>query len=393
MSGRVERYGSSVATKRYLFTPGPTPVPPEVLAAVGAPVIHHRSPDFLPVYERVLARLREVCRTESDVLLFGASGTGAFESAVANLVSPGERHLVVSAGSFGERWVAMTTAFGADVDVLRYAWGETPDADDVRARLSEQESKAVWVVQSETSTGVVADVRALAAAAKDTGALVVVDAVSSLGAVPCETDAWGLDVVVSGSQKALMSPPGLGLAAVSEAALAAAGSSPRFYFDWERTRKAQERLDAPFTLPVSLVAGLDVALELLLEEGLEAAFDRHVRLGRAARAGVKALGLELFSPDEDRSAVVTAVRAPAGVDGTDVVKRLRDRFGITIANGQGELKGKIFRLGHIGWFDVFDITTQIGAVELVLAELGADVERGVAVTAALEAFSSEPSRT
>ena len=387
-SGRVERYGSSVATKRYLFTPGPTPVPPEVLAAVGAPVLHHRSPDFLPVYERVLTRLREVCRTESDVLLFGASGTGAFESAVANLVSPGEPHLVVSAGSFGERWVAMTTAFGADVDVLRYAWGDTPDADDVRARLQEREAKAVWFVQSETSTGVVADVQALAAAAKEGGALAVVDAVSSLGAVPCETDAWGLDVVVSGSQKALMSPPGLGLVAVSETASAATGSSPRFYFDWERTRKAQEKLDAPVTLPVSLVAGLDVALEMLLEEGLDAAFERHIRLGRAARAGVKGLGLELFSPDEDRSAVVTAVRAPAGIDSGDVIRGVRDRFGITIANGQGELKGKIFRLGHIGWFDVFDITTQIAAVELVLSDLGAYVERGVAVTAALEAFEA-----
>jgi len=379
--------------KRYLFTPGPTPVPPEVLAAIGAPVVHHRSPDFLPVYERVLDRLHEVCRTENDVLLFGASGTGAFESAVANLVSPGEPHLVVSAGSFGERWVAMTTAFGADVDVIGYAWGETADADDLRARLREREAKAVWIVQSETSTGVVADVRSLAAAAKEAGSLVVVDAVSSLGAVPCETDAWGLDVVVSGSQKALMTPPGLGLAAVSEAAFDRVGSSPRFYFDWERTRKAQRTLDAPFTLPVSLVGGLDVALGLLLEEGLDASFDRHVRLGRATRAGVKALGLELFSPDEDRSAVVTAVRAPSGVDGTDVVIALRDRFGITIANGQGELKGKIFRLGHIGWFDVFDITTQIAAVELVLADLGADVERGVAVTAAVEAFEApEPSR-
>jgi serine---pyruvate transaminase len=389
-TGRVERYARDVATKRYLFTPGPTPVPPEVLAAVGAPVVHHRSPDFLPVYERVLTRLREVCRTESDVLLFGASGTGAFESAAANLISPGEPHLVVSAGNFGERWVALTTAYGAEVDVLRYAWGETPDSDDLRARLREREAKAVWLVQSETSTGVVADVRALAAVATEAGALVVVDAVSSLGAVPCETDAWGLDVVVAGSQKALMCPPGLGLAAVSDAAYAAVGSSPRFYFDWQRTRKAQQTLDAPFTPPVSLVAGLDVALALLLEEGLEAAFDRHVRLGRAARAGVKALGLELFSPDEDRSAVVTAARAPSGVDSGDLVKGLRDRFGITIANGQGELKGKIFRLGHIGWFDVFDVTTQIAAVELVLADLGADVERGIAVTAALEAFETQP---
>ena len=372
--------------KRYLFTPGPTPVPPEVLAAMGAPVVHHRSPDFRPIYERCLARLREVCRTESDVLLFTSSGTGAFESAVSNLVSPGEPHLVVSAGSFGERWAAMTTAYGADVDHLRYAWGETPDPDDVRARLAAREAKAVWIVQSETSTGVVADVQALAEAAKDAAALVVVDAVSSLGAVPCETDAWRLDVVVSGSQKALMTPPGLGLAAVSESALAAAGSSPRFYFDWERTRKAQRVLDAPFTPAVSLVAALDVALGLLLDEGLDAAFDRHVRLGRAARAGAKAMGLELFSPDEDRSAVVTAVRVPEGIDSGELISAVRTRFGMTLANGQADLKGKIVRIGHIGWFDVFDITTALAAIELVLAELGADIERGVAVTAALEAY-------
>jgi aspartate aminotransferase-like enzyme len=369
--------------KRYLFTPGPTPVPPEVLAALAAPVVHHRSPDFRPVYERCLARLRDVCRTQSDVLLFTASGTGAFESAVVNLVTPGERHLVVSAGSFGERWASMTKAYGADVDQLQYEWGETPDPDDVRARLAEREAKAVWVVQSETSTGVVADVQAIAAAAKDAGALVVVDAVSSLGAVPCETDAWGLDVVVSGSQKALMTPPGLGLAAVSDTALAAAGSTPRFYFDWKRTRDAQRKLDAPFTPPVSLVAALDVALGLLLDEGLETAFERHVRLGRAARAGVKAMGFELFSPDEDRSAVVTAVRS---LDAAEIISAVRERFGITLAGGQGDLKGKIFRIGHIGWFDVFDVTTALAAIEIVAADLGADVERGVAVTAALEAY-------
>jgi aspartate aminotransferase-like enzyme len=327
-----------------------------------------------------------VCRTEQEVLLFTSSGTGAFESAVANLVSPGESHLVVSAGNFGERWAAMTSAFGADVDHLRYAWGETPDAADVAARLRERESKAVWVVQSETSTGVVADVQAIAAAAKDAGALAVVDAVSSLGAVPCETDAWGLDVVVSGSQKALMTPPGLGTCAVSEAAYAATGSTPRYYFDWARTRAAQKKLDAAFTPPVSLVAALDVALGLLLDEGLDAVFERHVRLGRAARAGAKAMGLELFSPDEDRSAVVTAVRVPDGIDSGDVVKQLRDRFGMTIASGQGELKGKIFRLGHIGFFDVFDVATMLAAVEIALADLGADIERGAAVTAALEAY-------
>ena len=379
-----------MAEKRYLLTPGPTPVPPEVLAELAKPVIHHRERDYREIYERCLLRLQEVYRTKNDVLMFTTSGTGAFESAVANLTSPGDRQLVLSAGNFGERWAAMAAAYGADVDHLRYAWGETPDADDVRVRLREREARAVWVVQSETSTGVVADVQALAAAANEAGALTVVDAVSSLGAVPCETDAWGLDVVVSGSQKALMTPPGLGVCAVSEAALAATGSSPRFYFDWQRTRKAQAKLDAPFTPAVSLVAGLDVALGLLLEEGLVAAFDRHVRLGRAARAGAKAMGLELFSPDEDRSAVVTAIRAPEGVDSGDVVKRLRDRFGMTIAGGQGELQGKIFRLGHIGWFDVFDIATMLAAVEIVFVDLDVDVERGVAVTAALEAYEHAP---
>jgi serine---pyruvate transaminase len=379
-----------MAGKKYLFTPGPTPVPPQVLAALAEPIVHHRSPDFRPIYESCLMRLREVCRTERDVLLFTTSGTGAFESAVANLVSPGEPHLVVSAGNFGERWADMVGGYGAEVDHLRYEWGETPDPEDVRARLREREAKAVWIVHSETSTGVVSDIQALAAAAKEAGSLVVVDAVSSLGAVRCETDAWGLDVVVSGSQKALMTPPGLGLCAVSEAALAATGSSPRFYFDWERTRKAQAKLDAAFTPSVPLVAGLDVALGLLLEEGLEVAFDRHIRLGRACRAGAKAMGLELFSPDEDRSAVVTAVRAPEGISSDDVVKGLRDRFGMTIANGQGALKGKIFRLGHIGWFDLFDITTQLAAVELLLADLGAEIERGVGVTAALEAYEHAP---
>src|SRR4051812_38979965 len=375
-----------MSEKRYLMTPGPTPVPPEVLAAMAQPVVHHRSPDFRPVYERVLGRLRDVFRTEAEVLLFGSAGTGAMEAAVANLCSPGERVLVVSAGHFGERWRAIAAAYGAEVEALEYAWGEVPAAEDLSARLNELGgAKAVFLTHSETSTGVVCDLRELAAAVNDAGALSVVDAVSSLGAVPLETDAWSLDVVVSGSQKALMTPPGLAMASVSERAWAARGTAPRFYFDWERTRKAQSTLDAPFTPAVSLVAGLDVALGLLLEEGLDASFDRHVRLGRACRAGAKAMGLELFSPDEDRSAVVTAIRSEHA---DDVVNGLRDRFGMTIAAGQGPLKHKIFRLGHIGFFDVFDIATQLAAVELVLSELGADIERGVAVTAALEAFST-----
>ena len=379
-----------MAQKRYLFTPGPTPVPPQVLAALAEQVIHHRAPDFREVYARVLGRLKEVHRTSSEVLLFTCSGTGAFESAIVNLCSPGERVLSVSAGSFGERWTTMARTFGCDVEELRYAWGETPNAEDLARKLREIEPVSlVFLVHSETSTGVVADVRTLAAAAKDAGALVVVDAVSSLGAVPLDTDDWGLDVVVAGSQKALMTPPGLATVSVSPAAWeqVARTTTPRFYLDWERTRKAQEKLDSAFTPAVSLVVAFDVALGLLLEDGLEAAFERHVRLGRACRAGIKAMGLELFSPDEDRSCVVTAARMPDGMDSGDLTLALRERHGVTIAGGQGELKGLIFRIGHIGWYDEFDIATALSAVELVLGELGAPIERGLAATRALEVYS------
>jgi aspartate aminotransferase-like enzyme len=379
-----------MAEKRYLFTPGPTPVPPEVLAALAEPMIHHRARDYRDIYERCLTRLREVYRTQNDVLMFTTSGTGAFESAVANLTTPGDRQLVLSAGNFGERWAGMVKAFGADLVHVQLDWGETPEPEDLRTALAAAgDVGVVYLTHSETSTGVVCDIQALAAVAKEAGALVVVDAVSSLGAVPLETDGWELDVVVSGSQKALMCPPGLAFVSVSPAALEAAARStaPRYVLDWERTRKAQAKLDAPFTPPISIVRALDVALGLLLDEGLEGAFDRHARLGRACREGAKAMGLELFSPDEERSAVVTAIRAPEGVDSTEVVSALRDRFGITIANGQGELKGKIFRIGHIGWFDVFDITTALAAVELALADAGAEIERGVAVTRALDAWA------
>ena len=379
-----------MAHKRYLFTPGPTPVPPQVLAALGEPVLHHRAPDFREIYARVLGRLKEVHRTDNDVLLFTCSGTGAFESAIVSLCSPGDRVLAVSAGSFGERWAAMARTFGCEVEELKYAWGETPSADDLQRKLSEIDPVSlVFLVHSETSTGVVADIESLARVVKDAGALVVVDAVSSLGAVPLDMDEWGLDVVIAGSQKALMTPPGLATAAVSPAAWeqVARASLPSFYFDWERTRKAQEKLDSAFTPAVSLIVALDVALGLLLEDGLDAAFDRHVRLGRACRAGIKAMGLELFSPDEDRSAVVTAARMPDGFESPQLTQALRDRHGVTIAGGQGELMSAIFRIGHIGWYDEFDIATALSAVELVLGELGAPIERGVAASRALEVYA------
>ncbi len=372
--------------KRYLMTPGPTPAPPQVLAALAAPVIHHRARDYRELFEQLLNRLQEVFQTRSDVLVYTCSGTGGMESAIANLCSPGERVLVVSAGYFGERFGEIARAYGCDVLELRYDWGETPSPDDLRARVDETAPAVVLLTQSETSTGVVADVQALSAAAGD--ALVVCDAISSLGAVPLETDAWGVDVVVSGSQKALMTPPGLAVVSVSETAWQKAPGAglPRYYFDWERVRKAQAKFDAAFTPAVSLVGGLNVALGLILEEGLEAAFERHLRLGRACREGVKAMGLELFSPDEDRSAVVTAVSVPEEIDSGELVATIRDRFGITLAPGQGPLKGRIFRIGHIGYYDIFDITTALAGIELALAEMGGDIARGVAVGRALEVF-------
>ena len=370
--------------KRYLFTPGPTPVPPEVLAATAEPIVHHRGSDFRIVYERTLLRLREVFRTQSDVLLFAASGTGAMDSAVSNLCAPGETVAVVSHGSFGERWIAICEQYGLDVQPIQYEWGETPDPDEVGAAVRESGAGIVLCQQSDTSTGVVSDVRAIKAAVGDP--LLVVDAISSLGAVPLEVDAWRIDVAVSGSQKALMCPPGLAMTSVSARALEAAVPARSFYFDWRRTKKAQDALDAAFTPAVSLVRGLDVALGLILDAGLEAAFERHVRLGRAARAGIKAMGLDLFSPDDDSSAVVTAVRTPDGIDADDLLRHLRDVHGVTLAPGQAHLKGKIFRIGHIGWFDIFDIAAALAAVELSLTELGADVERGAAVARAFEAF-------
>jgi aspartate aminotransferase-like enzyme len=379
-----------VTAKRYLFTPGPTTVPPEVLAALAEPVVHHRGSDFRGVFKECLDRLKQVFKTSSDVLLYTASGTGGMESAVANLCSPGNRVVVVSAGSFGERWAALVERYGCEVHAVRYEWGEAPAADDVAAALQEAgDARAVFLTQSETSTGVIADVQAIAAAVRPSGAHVVVDAVSSLGAVPLDVDGWGVDVACSGSQKALMTPPGLAMLSVSEAVWEPEGSasSPRFYFDWERTRRAQEQLDSAFTPATSLVVALNVALGMILDGGLEQAFERHRLLGRACREGAKAMGLELFSPDDDSAAVVTAIKTPEGVDATELVSLLRDRYGVQLANGQAHLKGKIFRIGHIGYYDVFDIATALGAVELGLVDLGADIERGAAVTKALDVYA------
>jgi aspartate aminotransferase-like enzyme len=353
-------------------------------------MIHHRGPDFRATLARVIERLQQVFSTANELLTFTSAGTGVMESALQNLTSPGDRVLVVSHGYFGERFAALADVHGCDLTHLRYAWGETPSADEVGDKLDEMGgARAVFLTHSDTSTGVVSDMRSIAERLNGTDAIVVIDAISSLAAVPLETDAWALDVVITSSHKALMCPPGLAFASVSPRAFQAARSAtaPRYYFDWERTRAAQEKGENPFSPAISLYLGLDVALAMILAEGLESAFERHVRLGRACRAGVKAMGLELFSPDEDRAAVVTAIRMPADVDGQAVVLSMRERSGVTIIGGQGELRGKIVRIGHIGYVDVFDVTTALAALEVAMVEAGADVERSAAVTAALEAFA------
>src|SRR5450830_514077 len=355
--------------KRYMMTPGPTPVPPEVLLAMAEPIIHHRGADFRRAFVECSERLKEVFKTKNDVIMFAASGTGGMDSAVSNLNAPGDRVVVHSAGNFGERWAKIANTYGLE--------------------LEKAPAKAVYLTHSETSTGVVADIQKLAAVAKEHGALVVVDAISSLGAIPVETDAWGLDVVVAGSQKALMTPPGLAAVAISDAARAASeepGRCPSFFLNWPAALKALGNETTAFTPALTLILGLNVALGLLLEEGLETRFELHRKLGRACRAGIKAMGLELFSPDEDRSAVVTAVKAPEGIDGQKIVSTMRDRYAIQIVGGQGVLKGHIFRIGHIGYFDIFDITTALAGVELALADLGKNVNCGAAVTSALAAY-------
>ncbi len=376
--------------RQQLLTPGPTAVPPEVLRALAEPVIHHRSPDFAEVFALAQERLRDVYRTENEVLVFTASGTGAFESAVANLHSAGDRILAVSQGEFGERWQKLASVFGCDVVPLTYAWGDAPRPDDLRTALAESSADTVFLVHSETSTGVVCDLEPLLAVCRDAGALSVVDAVSSLGAVPLETDAWGADVVVTGSQKALMTPPGLAFASISERAWkrAATTSLPRFYWDWERQRRAQAKGSTPSTPATSLVVALVEALGLVLEGGLETAFARHRALGRACRAGIKAMGLELYSPDDDSAAVLTGALTPEGVDAVELRLALRDGHGITIAGGHGDLVSRLFRIGHIGHVGIEELAAALAAIEEELATAGADVEPGKAAPAAYAAFGT-----
>ena len=376
--------------KYRLMSPGPTPIPPEVSAAGALPIIHHRTPEFGEVFTRVNENLKKVFLTESDVFTYAASGTGAFEGAIQNLFSPGDKVLVVNNGNFGNRWVKMSRAFGLEVTELKYDWGLKADNDEVAEALSRDPGiKAAMCVLSETSTGTVNDIEGFARASGDV--ISVVDAVSGLGACPLRTDEWGVDVVVAGSQKALMTPPGLGFVSVSERAMRAHEEArmPRYYFDWTAAKKAYAKNppQTAWTPAVSVIVQLDIALQQLLEEGLENVFERHVMLGRAAREGIKGMGLKLFGPDEDMNSAVTAAYVPDGVDGKQLVRLMFREHGIQVAGGQGPMEGRIFRIGHCGYFDAYDIIATIAAAELALESLGYPVELGRGVGAAQRVFS------
>ncbi len=378
--------------KQYLMTAGPTPIPPQVQAAMGEPVLYHRAPAFDALFKRVIERLPAVFQTANDVMVFTSSGTGAMESAVANLVTPGEPILACAAGKFGERWLELGEAYGAKVIPYEPGWGARLDPAEVERLLAANpEVELVFATLSETSTGVVHDVQALAEAARAHGAMLVVDGISGLGATELHQDEWGVDVVVGGSQKALMCPPGLAFLSASQRAQDRAATSPggRYYFDWGR-QLAEQRKSAPatpFTPAVTLVRALDVALDLIEEEGLEQALARHDVLARATRAGARGMGLDLFGDPDERSTVVTAVSLPDSIDGAKVPKLLRDRCGITANGGQGQLKGRILRIAHCGYFGGFDILIGLAGLEMVLRELGADIEPGSGVGAAQQIFS------
>lgn len=373
--------------KYYLLAPGPTPVPPKVLAAMSEPIIHHRAPGFVRVLAEVREGLKYLFQTKNEVLIFASTGTGAMEGAVTNTLCKGDKALVVRGGKFGERWAEICEAFGVIPLCLDVPWGHAVSPRAVEELLEQHpEVRAVLTQASETSTGVMHPIREIAEVVrKRENALMIVDAITGLGVFDLPMDAWGLDVVVSGSQKALMLPPGLAFAAVSDKAWAFVEKSdlPKFYFDFKEELDNLKENQSAYTSAVSLVIGLRESLSMLKEEGLNNVFERHARLAHATRAAVKALGLELYA-EQSPSNAVTAIKSPAGIDGQKVVRALRERHNIAIAGGQGAAKGKIFRIAHLGYVDAYDVIIGISALELVLNELGYPAELGRGVKAAAE---------
>ena len=378
-------------TKYQLMAPGPTPVPSQVLLAMAQPIIHHRTPEYAELFLEIRSSLKRLVQTGQDVLTVACTGTGAMEAAVANTLSPGDRVIVVNAGAFAQRWLAIARAYRLEIVELAAPHGDTVPAERIAEALrAQRDVKAVLVQHSESSTGVLHDVQAYARVTHGTDAVLIVDAVSSLGIADLPMDAWGVDVVVSASQKGLMLPPGVGILALSDKAWAASkrATSPRFYLDLAEERSYAQKNEARFTPAVSIMVGLREVLRMIESEGLVGVFRRHDRLSRATRAGAEALGLTLF-PKTTPSPALTAVTVPPGVDADRVVEGFATAHDITIDGGRGPTKGKIIRIGHMGYAVDTDVIIALAALEQVLADLGQPVDFGAGVRAAQKIFAEK----
>jgi aspartate aminotransferase-like enzyme len=380
--------------KQRLLTPGPTPLYPPALHAMMASDIHHRTEDFRKAYRSCLADLKEVMGTANDVLMFAASGTGAMDATVSNLFSKGDRVIVCSAGKFGERWAEIAKAYGLDAEVISAPYGQVAAPEQVEAALLRQPARGVFLQASETSTGAAHDVKSIAAAVKKTDAILVVDAITGLGTMPLDIDGWGLDVVIGGSQKAFMIPPGLAFLSISPKAwkFADTATLPHYYFNFKKEKKSGDAGESSWTPSTALILALAEALRYVKQIGMAQLIENAQLLAKATRAAVQKIGLELFSPASP-GASVTAVKAPAGMDSGVIVKEFRNRFGAVIANGQGSMKGQIFRIAHLGYFDFADLFAVIAGLEIILNANNFPVKYGAGVAAVQEVYESAAVRT
>jgi aspartate aminotransferase-like enzyme len=388
--------------KNRLFTPGPTPLLPAAQTAMASFAMHHRTADFRALFSRVLADLKEFIGTKNDVLVLTSSGTGVMEGAVSNLTSPGDKVLALTAGKFGERWHELAKAFGCAVEVVSAPYGDTFSQEAIRAKLA-PDVRAVYVQATESSTGARHDIEGIARMVRQAGdgTLLVVDAITGLGTTRFDVDGWGIDLIIGGSQKALMIPPGLAYCAISERAWKRmeTAASPRYYFDFRKERKAAAKGESAFTPATSLFAALAAALDFIREmgdgdlaAGRVALVDNAELAAKMTRAGAQALGLKLFAASSP-AAALTAIESPAGIDSGAIVKEFRERFSAIVANGQGEMRGKLFRIAHLGYYDYLDTIGILAALEHVVAAVtGRNVEYGAAVRAAQEIYARSPSR-
>ncbi|MFQ5588308.1 MAG: pyridoxal-phosphate-dependent aminotransferase family protein [Nitrospiria bacterium] len=373
--------------KKYLLAPGPTAISPEVLLSMAQPILHHRAPEFVELLKRVKEDLKWLFQTQNDVLIIASTGTGGMEGSVSNFLSPGDKALYINGGKFGERWGKICKSYGVETEEIKVEWGCAVNPADVAAALEKDPSiKAVFIQASETSTGVAHPVKEVAEIVRGyDNCLMVVDAISALGVFDVQMDAWGLDVVVSGSQKALALPPGLAFVSVSEKGWRQAEkvNNARFYFDFKKERDAIRKNQTAYTAAVSLIVGLEQSLKMMKEEGLENIFSRRALMARALREAMTEIGLASF-PKECPSVSVTAISVPEGYDGQEIYKNLRLKYGITAAGGQDHLKGKVFRISNMGDLDTFDTITAVAAVEMVLKGMGYPLKLGTGVGVAQE---------